>query len=115
MANSRKTPFSSWETTKTDGIEQRYIRMGNSQMLHPAVLNLTHSVYRIYTYMKLKSGGKRSFPFPKSKWKGFISPEGFQKAKNELCEAGLIEIEQNNANLRKANIYRFSEKWKIVK
>ena len=89
--------------------------MGNTQMLHPAVLNLTHSAYHVYTYMKLESCGKPTFKFPKSKWKNFISPSGFQKAKDELCRLGLIEVEQNNANLRKANVYRFSTAWKDLK
>ena len=98
-----------------DGIEERYIRIGNSQMLHPIVLNLTHSAYRVYSYMKLESGGKPVFIFPRSKWKSFISPDGFQKAKTELCKAGLIEVEQSNANLRKPNVYRFSTVWKDAK
>ena len=115
MSRTKPTPFPQWETMKTDGIEQRYIRMGNSQMLHPAVLNLTHSAFQVYSYMKLESGGMPAFKFPRSKYKKFISPNGFQSAKDELCAAGLIEVEQCNANLRKPNVYRFSAKWKTVK
>ena len=41
MARQKKTPFPAWQTCKTDGIENRYIRLGNSQLLHPALLNLS--------------------------------------------------------------------------
>jgi len=115
MPRNKITPFAPWETRKNNGKEERYIRMGNSQMLHPAIMNLSHSAFRVYTYMKLESAGKISFTFPKSKWKEFISPAGFQSAKNELCQAGLIEVEQKNAFLRKANVYRFSVDWKTLK
>ena len=114
MANIKKTPFSPWETTKINGIELRYLRMGNSQMLHPAIRNLTSMAFRVYVYMKLESGGHREFKFPHSKYKSFISSGGFQKALAELCATGLIEIVESNANLRKPNVYRFSEGWKVA-
>lgn len=112
MPKTKKTPFSPWETTKPNGIEERYIRMGNSQMLHPAIQNLGHAAFRVYTHMKLESAGRPEFKFPHAKWKKFISPGGFQSAKAELCGAGLIEVVESNANLRKPNVYRFSEAWK---
>lgn len=114
MGRAKKTPFPPWETMKKTGIEERYIRMGNSQMLHPHVLKLTHAAYRVYTHMKLESGGKREYEFPKAKWRAFISPAGFQSAKKELCDVGLIEVVQCNANIRKPNIYRFSCDWKTA-
>ena len=86
--------------------------MGNSQMLHPALMNLSHAAFRVYTYMKLESGGKPVFQFPKAKWHAFISPGGFQHAKKELCDAGLIEVVQRNANIRKPNVYRLSCDWR---
>lgn len=115
MGRTKKTPFFTWETTKPDGIEKRYIRMGNSQMLHPRVLGLTPSAFRVYAYMKLESEGRVEFTFPKSKWRAFLSSGGFQSAKKELCEAGLIEVVEKNANLRKPNKYRFSTAWKSDK
>lgn len=112
MAKRKKTPFAPWETTKIDGIEKRYIRMGNSQMLHTITLNLNHATFRVYVYMKLESGGKSTFTFPRSKYKKFVSAGGFDRAVKELCEAGLIEVVERNANLRKPNVYRFSDAWK---
>jgi len=56
MPRNRKTPFAIWETTKANGIEERYIRMGNSQMLHSSMIGLTHSAVRV---IYLHETGKR--------------------------------------------------------
>ncbi len=52
------------------------------------------------------------FTFPRSKYRKICSNDGFQKAVSELVEKGFIEIAQHNKNLRTANVYRFSDKWK---
>lgn len=112
MARTKKTPFPAWQTCKPDGVEQRYIRLGNSQLMHPTVKKLSPTAYRIYTYMLLESGGSRTFTYPYSKYKDIVSKGGFQAIKDELIKAGLIKEVQNNANLRKPNIYEFSDDWK---
>lgn len=112
MAQNKKTPFPPWQTDKPGGIEARYIRLGNSQLVSEAMLKLTHSAHRVYIYMLLESGGKPMFEFPHCKFSKIVSNGGFQKALAELVEAGFIIVEQNNGNVRKANIYRFSEAWK---
>ncbi len=114
MGRSKKTPFAPWESMKDNGDEARYIRAGNSQLLHPQTLNLNHAAFRVYHYMRLESAGKRVFKFPKSKYIKFISADGFNKAKQELIEAGFVDEVENNANLRKANVYQFSERWKVM-
>jgi hypothetical protein len=115
VSRAKKTPFPIWATTKPNGIEKRYIRLGNSLLLHPSVSGLSHAAFRVYAHMALESGGNIEFTFPRSKWKAFLSAGGFQSAKNELCEAGLIEVVEANANLRKPNKYRFSTTWKTTK
>lgn len=115
MGRSKKTPFPSWQTCKPDGVEQRYIRLGNSQLMHPAIKKLSPSAYKIYTYMLLESGGSRTFKYPYSKFKDIVSRRGFQLVKDELIKAGFICEVQNNANLRKANIYEFTDEWKKYK
>ena len=112
MPRKRKTPFSSWQTTKGDGIEERYIRLGNSQLLHPAFVNLGDKAIRVYINMLLESGGKKEFTFPYNKYKDYVSKAGFQAVKAELIEKGFIREKQNNSNLRKPNIYEFVEDWK---
>lgn len=112
MAKSKPTPFFSWETTKPNGIEKRYIRMGDTQMLHPAMLSLSHSAFRVYAYMKIESGGHKEFEYPYSKFKKIISKQGFQSALAELVEKGFIKVTQKNKNLRIPNKYAFSDDWK---
>lgn len=112
MSRTKKVPFAPWESTKQSGIEERYIRLGNSQMLHGSFTNLNATAFRIYIYMKLESGGRPEFEFPHSKYRAFVSKGGFQKALKELVDAGFVEISEKNANLRKPNLYRFSERWK---
>ena len=114
MARKKKVPFPAWQTLKPDGVEERYIRLGNSQLLHEKVNRLTHSAFRVYVYMLLESGGKREFTFPRSKYERFISRGGAHSAICELEEAGFIEVLERNFNLRKANVYRFSERWKRI-
>lgn len=112
MPKYKKTPFAPWETAKVNGVEERFIRMGNSLLLHPSIQELSHSAFRVYTYMKLESAGRPEFIFPKAKWKKYLSPNGFQRAKEQLCSNGFIEVLEENANLRKPNVYRFTSKWK---
>lgn len=112
MARTKKTPFAPWQSCKDDGIEQRYIRLGNSQLLHPAMLSLSDKAKIVYIHMLLEAGGKREFTFPRSKYNRIAGHTVFQNAKEELIQKGFIRIRQNNANLRKANIYEFSEEWK---
>ena len=112
MARSKKTPFPAWQTCKPTGIEERYIRLGNSQMLHPATMGLSDKAARIYNYMLLEAGGNREFTFPRSKYIRISSISAFKNAKDELISKGFIKEKQNNKNLRKPNIYEFSDAWK---
>jgi len=41
-----------------------------------------------------------------------MSKATFFKARKDLIDHGFIEIVHNNRNLRKANDYRFTTKWK---
>ncbi len=113
MARQKKTPFQPWLSRQPDGIEKRYIRLGNSQLLHPAMLNLGKAAFKIYVYMLLESGGKVEFELPRAKYKKIVAPATFQKAVEELSEAGFIEVVQRNANIQKPNKYRFSSGWKV--
>lgn len=114
MGRSKRTPFAAWETTKTDGIEERYIRFGNSQMSTGTLRRLGGAAFKLYAYMKLESGGKRDFEFPRVKVAQILTTGTFYRALDELIEAGLVEIVENNANIRKPNLYRFSDKWRTL-
>lgn len=110
----KKVPFNAWETMNENGIEKRYFREGVTQMMHPVMYELTHSAFHVYFYMKLESGGNKEFKFPKSKWRKFISPNGFQKAKRELIKYGLINELECNKVIKKPNVYEFSSRWKTI-
>ncbi len=112
MARIKKTPFPPWQTLKQDGIEKRYVRLANTQLCASAMNNLSNTAFRVYVHMLLESEGKREFTFPVSKYKKFTTKPTFQKAKEELIAAGFIVERQNNSNLRKANVYEFSDEWK---
>lgn len=111
MAKAKITPFRIWESANENGEEGRFARVSNSLMLHHATKNLTPLAFRVYVYMILEAGGQRDFEFPRVKWRGFISNGGFQKAKNELCEKGYIEVIFCGKITKEPNVYRFSSKW----
>lgn len=107
-------PFAPWESAKADGIEKRYTRVGNSLLSHDACRSLGDKAFRVYVHMKMESGGKREFTLPYTKAMGImdVSKGGYKKAVDELCEKGFIDVVEKNANLRKANVYCFSQRWK---
>lgn len=112
MARHKIVPFEQWETTKADGVEKRYIRLGATLMASEKMRSLSPSAFKIYCYMRIESGGNRSFKFPHAKYCSYMSKPTFIKAKQELIDKGFIDVVQNNQNLRKANIYAFSDRWK---
>lgn len=112
MAGTKKTPFPPWQSAKKDGIESRFVRLGNSILIHPAYLELSSSAKVIYIYMLLESGGQKEFTFPLSKYKKIVTPRTFRTARDELISSGFIIVKQNNQNLRKPNVYEFSGQWK---
>lgn len=112
MARKKKTPFAPWETGTSDGIEKRYIRLGNTLLYSPVFLQLSAKAKETYIYMRIESAGQREFTMPYSKYTQFSKKDSFLRAREELEKAGFIETIQHNGNLRKPNVYRFSEKWK---
>lgn len=111
MARTKKTPFPPWQTRTSDGIEKRYIRLGNTLLYAPAFLQLSAKAKETYIYMLIESAGQREFTLPHSKYSQFSKKDSFIRSSKELEKAGFIEV-QHNGNLRKANVYRFSDRWK---
>lgn len=114
MPRKKITPFEAWETKNDNGVEKRYFRMGASLMASEAMRNLSPSAFKVYCYMRIESAGNRSFKFPHAKYRSYMSKPTFQKAKQELVNKGFIDVIQNNKNLRQANIYAFSDRWKTL-
>lgn len=117
MSRRQKTPFAAWESTKPTGIEKRYIRTTDTMMSHAAYRALGDKAWRLYEHMKMESGGKREFTLPYSKIMKImpISKQGIHAAITELEIVGFVDVVENNANLRKPNLYRFSDRWKQYK
>lgn len=114
MARVKKTLFKPWETRNADGIEKRYIRLGVTQMSAEVMRRLSPAAVKIYIYMKLESGGRKEFTFPHTKYSSYMSKPTFFRVVKELEEQGFIDIIQRNRNLRKSNVYAFSERWKTI-
>lgn len=114
MGRHKITPFEQWETTNANGVEKRYFRMGATLMASEQMRSLSPSAFKIYCYMRIESAGNRSFKFPHSKYCSYMTQPTFGKAKEELIAKGFIDEIQNNKNLRKANIYAFSDRWKTL-
>lgn len=112
MARKKITPFEQWETKNDNGVEKRYFRMGATLMASEPMRSLSPSAFKVYCYMRIESGGKRSFTFSHAKYRAFMSKPTFFKVLKELEEHGFIDVIQHNKNLRKANIYAFSDRWK---
>ena len=114
MPSRRKkvVPFRYWESSKVDGIEKRYIRLGNSQMLSKAMLGLSNAAFRVYICMRLEAGDKPEFEYPYRKYKIYMSRPTFGKAVEELETAGFIKLVSSGKNTRQPNIYRFIDGWK---
>lgn len=112
MSRQKKKPLSPWVTAKPDGMEKRFIQIGDTLVYHPAWLALSAGAKVLYLYMCMESGGKNEFKIPQRMYGRFTTKPTFQKSKNELIRAGFIEIAHNGANTRTENIYRFCFDWK---
>lgn len=81
-------------------------------MASEAMRGLSASAFKIYTYMRLESGGHKQFTFPHAKYSSYLSKPTFFRVVKELEDAGFIDVVSRNKNLRQANEYAFSERWK---
>lgn len=81
-------------------------------MASKAVRGLSPSAFKILCFMKIASGGHKEFEFPHNKFKDYVSKPTFYRVVEELETAGLIDVVARNKNLRIANRYAFSERWK---
>jgi hypothetical protein len=114
MSKTKIVRFPPWQTKNDTGIEKRYIRIGVTMTSSEVFRNLSSSAVRIYINMMMESGGSKNFKFPYNKYSSYMSKPTFFRARDELIKYGFIEIVHNNRNLRKANEYCFSEKWKSL-
>lgn len=70
--------------------------------------SMTFAAQRLYISLILASNGKNECEFPHSRYKKFMSNDAFQKAKQQLIEAGFLT--ETVYRCRK-NRYKFSSEW----
>ena len=88
---------------------------------------LTNNARVLYLYMKLQYyGAKPIKEHPQTDfyfnaalatktYRLYTNLAQFRKDRQQLIDLGFIEIVENRKNMRKKNIYRFSDKWKDVR
>lgn len=105
-----------WLSANPDNKEKRFAQVGHSFCINQAVKDLSPAAFKMYICMADEAGADRTFEFPEraAKKYGFTNKDTFRRKIKELTDKGFIEIVENNRTCRKANIYRFSFKWKGI-
>lgn len=116
---NRDIPF--WKTGRTGGKSANGVRLPHVELYtdliqDPVFAGLTGSAYKTYLGM-MKEHGQRddyvAFAFPRQVAKLYgVSEDSLLRAIKELTQKGFIRCVENNANLRKPNLYVFSNEWK---
>lgn len=120
MAKTKKQPPEKWEN---QGQNERFIRLHIGLLESDAYLSLKPRQMVLYSYMKLQYKGKENknrpkeqFEFSWSKankiYKLYTNKNYFYDDINALITSGFIDCIENNKNLRKSNVYAFSDRWK---
>lgn len=113
MPRYRKQPLLPWVTATSDGLEGRFIQIGNTLLLSKTFLALNGNAQLLYIRMVNEAGGHREFTFTRTDAKKYgMVGNSFASSLRELKGNGFIECAENNANLRKPNVYRFCDRWK---
>lgn len=73
---------------------------------------LTANAFRLYIMMKSYAKGEAEFQFPHRIHKTFMSKQTFVTARQELIDLGYIEPFVSCKSVMKANIYKFSSRWR---
>lgn len=116
-------PPEKWEYK---GTNQKFARLHCTMLTDNGFLELKPRVRMLYVYMKLQykgdanknapNGDKAQFLFPwhlaNKTYKLYTNQNTFREDIAELIRQGFIECVENKRNLRKPNVYKFSDKWK---
>lgn len=97
-----------------EGIKEndRHVRLTECMITSPAWVDLKATSIKLYVAMKLRyNGSNTEVEFPYSEAAKYISKNTINPCLDDLIIHGLIEISYEGRTNRKANIYRFSDKW----
>lgn len=125
MGRSKKKPPEAWESI---GKNNKFVRLFYEQLYSNAAKKLTPRQRALYLYMKAQYSGKHTGKSPDGKSNHFCfswrqaheetalygSKQTFYADIKALEVIGFIECVENNKNLRKKNIYAYSDKWKSI-
>lgn len=125
MARKNKQPPEKWEN---NGSSQKFTRIYNNMLESAAMKHLNGRQRALYLYMKAQYKGKETKNNPNGKQEQFnfnwhLANKKYSLYTNEktfyndikvLIEYGFIECIENNRNLRRKNVYAFSDKWKDI-
>ena len=110
--SAQRCKVAPWLSARGDCAEGRFIQVGNSFLLSPAVQELPASATVVYFAMALEAAGRREFVFPAGAMKKFgIPPQTGRRAIKTLRERGFIDV-RSGKNTREANVYAFTFDWK---
>ena len=112
----RKAEFQPFEGFST-GSESRHARITLSMVKNPAWKKLKPIAVKLYVYLKMKYRGTAESIRFTCTYKEVnavlgLSDKSIKAAFTDLIEKGFIEVEEDNSRRMRANIYRFSDKWK---
>lgn len=116
MAKKGITPLPSLFTYTADGNEP-FIRVPASLWVNPLFKELNYSAKCLYLDMCLYVGKdyNEAFNYPETLAKNRLnmSKQTFLTSRDKLEKNGFIEVLEVNRNLRKANVYKLSKKWRF--
>lgn len=113
VSRKRKKALNYWLSEKPMCDDLRFIRVGNSFLLSKKVHSLPANARYLYLCMTMEAGGCRDFTFTRSTAAKYgISSATLVRNLELLKNSGFISCVEQNRNLRKPNVYRFSATWR---
>lgn len=113
MSKKKPTPIEPYHAISEK--VKSHIRYNDTLDESPAYNDMSYVAQILYLKMWKSAGNKKVFQYPYSIYIKYFTKPTFIKAKKELIRHGFIKVVENNANLRKANVYEFIEDWKYKK
>ena len=91
-----------------------FVRVSFSLLRNPSFKSLSANAQVLYIRMMAEAKGKWEFQFPQRCYHGIMARATFQRAKNELIDAGFIEQMPTNKCDGLATTFRFDghAKWR---
>ncbi len=121
MAKKKNKPPESWEWIGRNG---KFTRLYHELLESKAFIDLSLTEKVLFLHMKMQYKGNAAKNNPNGKPEQFYfnlalakkynicGKTTLYKAIDNLIEHGLIDCIENNKNLRKKNVYAFSDRWK---